>query len=60
LNSLGGHIALYHTKCILKKVAGLVMELRAIAAWAIAKKRGDYEYIKKEAEDVFTTLQLLN
>jgi hypothetical protein len=41
-----------------EKVAGLVMELRAIEAWAIAK-RGDYEYIKKKPKTFSTTLQLL-
>jgi hypothetical protein len=38
-----------------EKVAGLVITGQGYmrVPWAIATKRGDYEYIKKKAEDVF-------
>ena len=56
-NSLGGHIALYHTKLYPEKVAGLVITgssgLYESAMGDSYPKRGDYEYIKKKAEDVF-------
>lgn len=56
-NSLGGHIALYHTKMYPEKVAGLVITgssgLYESAMGESYPKRGDYEYIKKKAEDVF-------
>ncbi|MGL2987257.1 alpha/beta fold hydrolase [Flavobacterium sp. RSSA_27] len=56
-NSLGGHIALYHTKMFPEKVAGLVITgssgLYESAMGDSYPKRGDYEYIKKKAEDVF-------
>ena len=56
-NSLGGHIALYHTKMYPEKVAGLVLTgssgLYESAMGDSYPKRGDYEYIKKKAEDVF-------
>lgn len=56
-NSLGGHIALYHTKMYPEKVAGLVITgssgLYESAMGDSYPKRGDYEYIKKKAEDVF-------
>jgi pimeloyl-ACP methyl ester carboxylesterase len=56
-NSLGGHIALYHTKMYPEKVAGLVITgssgLYESAMGDSYPKRGDYEYIKKKTEDVF-------
>lgn len=56
-NSLGGHIALYHTKMYPEKMAGLVITgssgLYESAMGESYPKRGDYEYIKKKAEDVF-------
>ncbi|GAA4049716.1 alpha/beta hydrolase [Flavobacterium chungnamense] len=56
-NSLGGHIALYHTKMYPEKVAGLVITgssgLYESAMGDSYPKRGDYEYIKKKAEAVF-------
>ena len=56
-NSLGGHIALYHTKMYPEKVAGLIITgssgLYESAMGDSYPKRGDYEYIKKKAEDVF-------
>jgi len=56
-NSLGGHIALYHTKLNLKNIAGLVLTgssgLYENAMGGSYPKRGDYEYIKKKAQDVF-------
>ena len=56
-NSLGGHIALYHAKMNPKNVAGLVLTgssgLYENSMGESYPKRGDYEYIKKKAEDVF-------
>jgi len=56
-NSLGGHVALYLTKMYPEKVAGLVITgssgLYESAMGDSYPKRGDYEYIKKKAEDVF-------
>lgn len=56
-NSLGGHIALYHTKMYPEKMAGLVITgssgLYENAMGESYPRRGDYEYIKKKAEDVF-------
>lgn len=56
-NSLGGHIALYHTKMYPEKMAGLIITgssgLYENAMGESYPKRGDYEYIKKKAEDVF-------
>src|SRR6476620_7852473 len=56
-NSLGGHIALYHTKLFPEKVSGLVITgssgLYESAMGDSYPKRGDYEYIRKKAEDVF-------
>lgn len=56
-NSLGGHIALYHTKMYPEKMAGLIITgssgLYESAMGESYPKRGDYEYIKKKAEDVF-------
>lgn len=56
-NSLGGHIALYHTKMYPEKVCGLVITgssgLYESAMGDTYPRRGDYEYIKKKAEDVF-------
>ncbi len=56
-NSLGGHIALYHTKLNPENVAGIVLTgssgLYENAMGESYPKRGDYEYIKKKAQDVF-------
>jgi 2-hydroxy-6-oxonona-2,4-dienedioate hydrolase len=56
-NSLGGHIALYHTKLNPKNVIGIVLTgssgLYENAMGESYPKRGDYEYIKKKAQDVF-------
>ena len=56
-NSLGGHIALHHTKMYPEKVAGLVLTgssgLYESAMGDSYPKRGDYEYIKKKTEGVF-------
>jgi pimeloyl-ACP methyl ester carboxylesterase len=56
-NSLGGHIALYHTKMYPEKMAGLVITgssgLYESAMGESYPKRGDYEYIQKKAQDVF-------
>ncbi len=56
-NSLGGHIALYHTKMYPEKVAGLIITgssgLYESAMGDSYPKRGDYEYIKKKAQEVF-------
>jgi pimeloyl-ACP methyl ester carboxylesterase len=56
-NSLGGHIALYHSKMYPEKVAGLVLTgssgLYESAMGDSYPKRGDYQYIKQKAEAVF-------
>jgi len=56
-NSLGGHIALYYTKHYPEKIAGIVLTgssgLYESAMGESYPKRGDYEYIKKKAQDVF-------
>lgn len=56
-NSLGGHIGLYHTKHNPEAVKGLILTgssgLYENAMGGSYPKRGDYEYIKKKAEDVF-------
>lgn len=56
-NSLGGHIALYHTKLHPEKMAGLILTgssgLYENAMGDSYPRRGDYEFIKKKAEDVF-------
>jgi len=56
-NSLGGHIALFHTKLNPKNVNGLVLTgssgLYENSMGESYPKRGDYEYIKKKAQDVF-------
>lgn len=56
-NSLGGHIALYFTKLNLKNVAGLVLTgssgLYEKSLGDTYPKRGDYEYVKAKAEEVF-------
>ncbi len=56
-NSLGGHIALYYTKLNPDNVKALVITgssgLYESAMGDSYPKRGDYEYIKKKAEDVF-------
>ena len=56
-NSLGGHIALYHTKMYPEKMLGLVITgssgLYENAMGDTYPRRGDYDYIQKKAEDVF-------
>ena len=56
-NSLGGHIALYHTKLYPKKIKALVLTgssgLYENAMGSGYTKRGDYEVIKKKAQQVF-------
>ena len=56
-NSLGGHIALYHAKMYPELMKGLVITgssgLYESGMGESYPKRGDYEYIKKKAEDVF-------
>ncbi|RMZ50643.1 alpha/beta hydrolase [Flavobacteriaceae bacterium PRS1] len=56
-NSLGGHIALYHTKIYPEKVKALIITgssgLYESAMGSGYTKRRDYEVIKKKAQDVF-------
>ncbi len=56
-NSLGGHIGLLHTKMFPEKVKALVITgssgLYENAMGNEYPKRGDYEFIKKKAQDVF-------
>ena len=56
-NSLGGHIGLYFTKMYPELVKALVITgssgLYESGMGESYPKRGDYEYIKKKAEDVF-------
>jgi len=56
-NSLGGHIGLYHTKMYPKKIKALVITgssgLYESAMGGGYTKRGDYEVIKKKAQEVF-------
>ncbi len=56
-NSLGGHIALVYTKMFPEKIKALVITgssgLYESAMGESYPKRGDYEYIRKKAEDVF-------
>ncbi|MCB0382383.1 MAG: alpha/beta hydrolase [Psychroserpens sp.] len=56
-NSLGGHIGLYHTKLYPEKVKGLIITgssgLYESAMGGGYTKRGDYEVIKKKAQEVF-------
>ncbi len=56
-NSLGGHIALYHTKMYPEKMSGLVITgssgLYESAMGDSYPRRGDYEYIQQKAEAVF-------
>lgn len=56
-NSLGGHIGLYHTKLYPAKVKALVITgssgLYESAMGGGYTKRGDYEVIRKKAEEVF-------
>lgn len=56
-NSLGGHIGLLHTKLFPKAVKALVITgssgLYESAMGDGYPKRGDYEFIKKKAQDVF-------
>lgn len=56
-NSLGGHIGLLHTKLYPKKVKALIITgssgLYESAMGDGYPRRGDYEFIKKKAQDVF-------
>ena len=56
-NSLGGHIGLLHTKMFPEMVKALVITgssgLYESAMGDGYPRRGDYEFIKKKAEDVF-------
>ncbi|MEP2936819.1 MAG: alpha/beta hydrolase [Gilvibacter sp.] len=56
-NSLGGHIGLLCTKMFPEKIKGLVITgssgLYESAMGESYPKRGDYEYIKQKAENVF-------
>ncbi len=56
-NSLGGHIGLLHTKLYPKLVKALIITgssgLYESAMGDGYPKRGDYEFIKKKAQDVF-------
>lgn len=56
-NSLGGHIALYHAKSYPEYTQALILTgssgLYENSMGESYPKRGDYEYIKKKAEDVF-------
>lgn len=56
-NSLGGHVGLLHTKLYPKKVKALIITgssgLYESAMGDGYPKRGDYEFIKKKAQDVF-------
>jgi pimeloyl-ACP methyl ester carboxylesterase len=56
-NSLGGHIGLYSTKSFPEKIRALIITgssgLYESAMGGSFPKRGDYNYIKKKAEDVF-------
>lgn len=56
-NSLGGHVGLLHTKMFPEKMKALVITgssgLYESAMGDGYPKRGDYEFIKKKAQDVF-------
>jgi pimeloyl-ACP methyl ester carboxylesterase len=56
-NSLGGHIALYHTKMYPEKMLGLIITgssgLYESAMGDSYPRRGDRDYIKKKAQEVF-------
>lgn len=56
-NSMGGHVALYHSKVYPERIKGLVITgssgLYESAMGESYPKRGDYEYIKKKAQGVF-------
>lgn len=56
-NSLGGHIALYHTKMYPENMLGLILSgssgLYESAMGDSYPRRGDYNYIQKKAEEVF-------
>lgn len=56
-NSLGGHIGLLHTKMFPENIKGLVITgssgLYESTMGDSYPKRGDYEFIKKKAQDVF-------
>lgn len=56
-NSLGGHVGLYHTKLYPAKVKALIITgssgLYESAMGGGYTKRGDYEVIKKKAQEVF-------
>lgn len=58
-NSLGGHIALYHTKMYPEKMLGLVITgssgLYESAMGDSYPRRGDYEYIQKKPAMFFMT-----
>lgn len=56
-NSLGGHIALYHAKAYPEKMSGLILTgssgLYENAMGDSYPRRGDRDYIRKKAEEVF-------
>ena len=56
-NSLGGHIALFYTKCYPELVDGLVITgssgLYENSMGGSYPKRSDYQYIKEKSEEVF-------
>jgi len=56
-NSLGGHIALYHTKMYPEKMLGLIITgssgLYESAMGDSYPRRGDRDYIRKKASEVF-------
>jgi pimeloyl-ACP methyl ester carboxylesterase len=53
LGNSRGHIALYHTKMYPEKVAGLVITGSSGCMRCYGDSyQGDYEYIKRKAEDV--------
>jgi pimeloyl-ACP methyl ester carboxylesterase len=56
-NSLGGHIALFHTRLNPNNVIGMVLTgssgLYENSMGESYPKRGDYEYIKKKTQNVF-------
>lgn len=56
-NSLGGHVALYHTKMYPEKVIAMILTgssgLYESAMGDTYPKRGDYEYIKQKTQAVF-------
>ena len=62
-NSLGGHIALYHTKMYPEKMLGLIITgssgLYESAMGDSYPRRGDYDYIQKKLKMFFMILKLL-